>query len=173
MPLLLSIMLTILVGDPPGSDLDKVRQVFHEAVMDTEKIRDFHEYIWQIEENDPVIYAYQAASEAMLTQLSWNPFKKYDQIKKYDEIMMEAVSEDSANIEIRFIRLSIEYHIPKFLGMSDHLESDRDYIMENLQNVSKLELDPDFTRYILYFMAETGLCDEKKLARIEAQLPVH
>jgi len=40
------------------------------------------------------------------------------------------------NVELRFIRLSIQYHIPKYLGYHNEIESDKDFVMNNLYKMS-------------------------------------
>ncbi len=84
--------------------------------------------------------------------------------------MEMAVEQEQDNIEIRFLRLAIEYNLPRFLGMSTHLSEDRDVILDNIVSVSKMELDPSFCHYILYFLNDTGLCTPDQFERMRSEL---
>lgn len=150
--------------------LEEVRLSFHQAVLDPDKSRDFHDYITRFKSENATIKAYQAVSEAMLAQVLWNPFTKLSQVRKYDKQIAMVVGKDPDNIEIRFLRFAIEYNLPRFLGMSDHLEEDKLKILANMKDVSEYSIDDSFWHYILYFMKDTSLCDETQIAQIEQRL---
>ena len=153
-----------------SQSLDEVRKVFHSAVMEEGKSRDFHNFFKGEDKLEPIFLAYKATSEAMLARVVWNPFTKLSQVMKYADMMEEAVAEDMMNIEIRFLRLAIEYNLPKFLGMSKHLEEDRDWIVDNLSSVSTMDIDPSFSHYIIYFLNDTGLCTTDQMVEMKSVL---
>ncbi len=148
--------------------MTRIREVFHEAVVDPEKSKAFHEYISEYTSSEPVIMAYQAVSEALLAQTIWNPLAKYAHVKRFQEQMAVVMAMDNENLEIRFLRFAVEYYLPRFLMMSDHLEKDRDFLIENLSSLGNLEVDHGFARYILYFLNETGMVDNDQLIEIRA-----
>lgn len=151
-------------------NLNVIRSEFHKAALDPEKIVSFHTYISNIDDNEPILKAYRATSEALMAQITWNPVEKYQQLQKFEELINDAVKNDPDNIEIRFLRFSVEYSIPRFLGASKNLMEDKHMILSNLERVGSLELDPYFTRYILYFLKETNLCEPEYLVKIESTL---
>ena len=138
--------------------------------MMPEKSRDFHSFIKDIENPDATILAYQAVSEALLAQVLWNPFSKFSQVMKYEKKIKEAVGLDSGNIEIRFLRLAIEYNLPSFLAMSTHIEEDLDMIIMNMETVSSINVDPEYGRYIFYFLESTALCTEDQIMAMRKSL---
>ncbi len=153
-----------------SQSLVEVRESFHQAVLDPDQSREFHDFLKKTKPSTPTIKAYKAASEAMLARVVWNPFTKLSQVMKYSDLMEAAILEDMENIEVRFLRLSIEYNLPKFLGMSKHLDEDRDVIVKNLTSVEAMNVDPSFCRYIVYFLNDTGLCTSDELAAMESVL---
>lgn len=150
-----------------SQSLVEARESFHQAVLDPDQSRAFHNFFKNTTPNTPTLKAYKATSEAMLARVVWNPFTKLSQVMKYSELMETAVLEDQENIEIRFLRLSIEYNLPKFLGMSKNMTVDRDTIVSNLSTVNSMDLDPSFCRYIIYFLNDTGLCTEEEMLLME------
>lgn len=159
----------VLVGLNAQSIME-IRQVFHQAVLDPKQSEKFHEYLEDVNQSDATIKAYKAVSEAMLAQVMWNPFMKLSQVKKYNSLMQMAVDQDEDNIEIRFLRLAIEFNLPRFLGYSVHLDEDLDAIINNISSVSMIHYDPSFSRYILYFLNETGLCSMEQIELMKASI---
>lgn len=153
-----------------SQSLAEVRKQFHLAVLDPEYSSDFHKFLEEVPLITPTHKAYKASSEAMLAREMWNPFRKYAQVLKYEELITEAIQEDSANIEIRFLRISIEYNLPRFLGKSKHLHEDRDIIVQNLSLASSMDIDPDFCHYIIYFLKDTELCTPEEVKAMEEVL---
>lgn len=150
-----------------SQSMDEVRTAFHKAVLEPRESKVFHASLADLTISDPTMQAYKAASEAMLAQVVWNPFVKLSQVFKFGDLMEMAVLEEPENIEIRFLRLAIEYNLPRFLGRSNHLQEDRDVIVGNIGNIDEMEIDPSFTRYIIYFLRDTKLCSEKEIIKME------
>jgi len=160
----LSYLLTFIALSASSQSLTEIRKEFHKAVIEPEeRVKAFHAYLEDIDNPDATIQAYQAVSEALLAQVVWNPFSKLSQVRKYDKLMEEAVISDEMNIEIRFLRLAIEYNLPSFLGMSTHIEEDLNVIVKNLESISSMNVDPSYGRYILYFLENTNLCSNDEL----------
>lgn len=153
-----------------SQSIENVRKAFHEAVLKPEVSRDFHAYMLKSQNSSPTIRAYRAVSEAMLAQVLWNPFSKLSQVKKYQREMEIAIKESASSIEIRFLRLAIEYNLPSFLGMSQHIEEDLDMILRNLSSVSSMNLDPGYSQYIYYFLESTGLCSSDQMLAMKQTL---
>lgn len=153
-------------------DLPEVRQAFHQAVLHDEESESFHEYVGKVSKADPTILAYQAVSKAMLARVLWNPFAKYSHVMKYRSLMADAIKTDSSNIEIRFLRLSIEYNLPSFLSESQYIDEDLKIILENLSSVKKMRVDPGYGRYIFYFLKENELCTAEEIQMMKKSLDV-
>ena len=124
----------------------------------------------QVEDSSPTIKAYYAAGEAMMAQTLWNPLAKLSQVNRYEKLILEAIDADMENLEIRFLRFAIEFHLPRILMMSKHLEEDRDFIVANLWRCKEMNIDPEFERYITYFMNQTGMLLPEQITVIKQLL---
>ncbi|WP_425392930.1 hypothetical protein [Ekhidna sp.] len=164
---ILSIVLVILSVSVFSQNLSEIRAEFHSVVLNPDDSKEFHAFLSSVENPSTTVKAYQAVSEALLAQVLWNPFNKLKQVVKYGNQMEEAVNADPDNIEIRFLRLAIEYNLPAFLGMSSHLEEDVKLIAENLSNVSSMQVNPMFGQYIFHFLEETDLCSKAQLSQMK------
>lgn len=150
-------LLCLVIGSSLCQSLTEIRKRFHQAVLNGDSIENFHEYIQGVTNTAPAVIAYQAAGEAMLAQTLWNPLANLAQVNRYEKLIRKAVEMDADNLEIHFLRFAIEYYLPRILMMSTHLEEDRDFIMANLWRCEQMNINPEFERYITYFMKETGM----------------
>ena len=76
--------------------------------------------------------------------------------------MEQAVIEEPENIEIRFLRYTIQTNIPDFLNY-DNLKEDRQFILENLTLQDFLVVDNDLKQRIInYFENEGQLSEEER-----------
>lgn len=146
-----------------SQSLQEVRQGFHDVVFEPKLTKQFHSQLAESENSTPELQAYRAVSEAMMARVVWNPVSKLAQVIKYAGMMEEVVEANPDNIEVRFLRLSIEYNIPRFLGMSKHLDEDANMIISNLSDVASMNIDPTYGRYILDFLIKTDLCSYQQL----------
>lgn len=153
-----------------SANTDHYRKVFHAAVLDKEKVEAFNSTMRASPADNPVTLAYLAVSEAMLADVKWNPIEKFEQVKKYEALILQALANDPTNLEIRFLRFCVEFHVPSWLGFANHLQEDKDFILTNLNSISKMDFDPYFARYIATFMKDTGLCTTSETEQIDEML---
>ncbi len=151
-------------------DVARYRKVFHAAVLDQGKVEEFNTFMRSISPENPITIAYLAVSEAMLADVKWNPLEKYEQVKKYESLILKALQSDPSNLEIRFLRFCVEYHVPSWLGFETHLTEDKTYIVSNLEYAQSLDFDPYFARYIAVFMRDTGVCSVSEVEQIDQML---
>ncbi len=152
-----------------ANDIDQVRKSFHQAVLEPTNITAFHQYVNSLSENAPVIVAYKAMSEALMAQQVWNPIDKYVCIKKFESLINLAADQDPGNLEIRFLRICIEYYIPEWLPISNHLEADKIFILQNIPMIRNLVFDQEFVRYISSFLKEPGMFTKEQAALIDLE----
>lgn len=151
-------------------DLESIRVSFHRAVMDDSKIVDFHTLALKQDTVDATLIAYLATAEALRAKLIWDPFKKMTQVSRFESLMNAAILKNPSSIEIRFLRLSVEYHIPKILNSSKHIHEDTMYIAEHLNEVSGLNFDRSFGRFIINFMQDTRLLTMEHINILRKQM---
>ena len=171
---ILFFLLFITLGQLTHADyLRLVRKAFHNAVLDREKIRAFHDYVFSLPQDDAKVQAYQAAAEALSAQLEWSPLRKYQLVLNFSRIIDSAIERDPLDPEIRFLRQCVEFNIPRFLGLSNNLQKDKEIIMERLTEVQCLSYDPYFTKFIVYFIRETGLYTTADVGIISTRLGIN
>lgn len=165
------ILLGVLHFNTFSNDLQDIRKAFHTAVLAPSKVQGYYKYINAIEaKDDGIVMAYQAMSEALVAQETWNPIEKYNRIKKFEKLIDQAIFMDPSNLEIRFLRLCIESYIPEWLGIPNHVLDDKVFILTHLADAKLLLFDQSYIRYISCFIKETGIYSAAEIGLIEKEL---
>lgn len=167
--LFLSLLFILLAisGVAQSNELKSVREAFHKALLDETNIEAFYNLAANVSKSNPTITAYKAVSEALTAKTAWNPFSKIMYLKQFEQKMNAAIMEDPNNLEIRFLRFSVEFNLPTFLGMSQHLSEDMEKIVELGSSILLLNIDPKFKRYILYFLGTTKLFTAEQMTHMK------
>ena len=129
------------------NNINGLRKCFHESVLDESKVDDFHKKAMNISAPSALQTAYQAVSFALLAKKVWNPVEKISFINRYGKLIDKAIKSDPDNIEIRFLRLSIDYHTPMIMGRKNNVCSDKSLILTLLEPIGKFNIDSSFNRF--------------------------
>lgn len=151
------------INDP---EISGIREKFYKLTFNSENTESLLTEVRQIENRSGIILAYEAALQALMAKVAWNPFSKMNHVKISHKIFDRAVQKDPRNVEIRFIRFSVEYHIPKWLGLSKNMQRDKDFIMQNINSFDVSCLSKDMLEYIEVFVNECGWYSEGELEEI-------
>jgi hypothetical protein len=118
-------------------DIEALRLKFYESINEKSAAKKFLEELEKIDKGDyPLIIGYRAAVKMIMAKHTLNPIYKYIYFVEGKKLLEAAVSKDSNNIELRFIRLSIQTNVPAFLGYKSELEKDKDFVRANLKKLN-------------------------------------
>jgi hypothetical protein len=96
----------------------------------------------------PVLVCYKGASEMIKAKYALNPFSKLEQFNRGKALINKAFSRDTLNLEIRFIRFSIQSNLPAFLGYHEEMDRDKTFLLENTRSSKDPELQEMITNYL-------------------------
>lgn len=116
--------------------------------------------------------AYQGALEAIMTKTTWNIFKKMSYLNKSEESFKRAVKLAPNDIEIRFMRLAVQYEIPEYLGYSRDMESDRKFIVQNIASFKAQSIPIALRQQIVGFMFRSMLFTPSEIEKFKLTLAV-
>jgi hypothetical protein len=162
MKLTLLLIIAILFGKATMAyDIDKIRLDYIAAVNSSKKADVFYKQLKAIPKPDALLLAYLGSAEALRAKHAFNPINKLAYLKQGSKTLENAVNTAPNNIEVRFLRFSLEHYIPSFLGYNKNLEADREKIIELLQHKNKGEsphANAQITKNIITFLLETKRC---------------
>jgi hypothetical protein len=149
--------------------LSKLRALYPKASAKEEIGRQFYARMASYQGNNPVVLGYQAVSEAVMAKHVWSPYQKLKHVRNSGTIFRDALNKDPQNPEVRFLRFTVEYSIPRYLKMSENLAADREFVAQQLLRHPNSGIDQEGYILMRNFMlngnhltpAERGLLSRK------------
>lgn len=127
--------------------------------VESSKLTDsLYNNLTRLSNKNALITAYLGTLEALKAKHSWNPYNKIKYVKVSLKTMQKAINMDKENMEIRFMRFSIEHFTPGFLGFSKDLAVDRKEIIKHYQNRNFGVADEELIKNVAKFMIESKRC---------------
>jgi hypothetical protein len=98
--------------------------------------------------NDPLLKGYKGAVIMAKGRHAANPFQKLSIFNTGKALLDDAINIDSKNMELRFLRLTIQVNVPGILNYSGNIKDDRAYLDSNLGKSSNAEFKKQVTTFI-------------------------
>lgn len=138
--MLVTIVGLILIGQKSFSqDMNYIRENFLETPTDEGLWKELSKELDK-EDCNNLELGYAGGLQMVGAKYSGNPFKKMGEFKKGKKKVEDAIEAEPENIELRYLRLSIQKNAPKFLGYHKEQEEDKAFLKENLDKVRSEEL---------------------------------
>ncbi|WP_184550796.1 hypothetical protein [Mucilaginibacter sp. FT3.2] len=154
-------LLSLTVNQQVKADEPNLRHIRSLLVvcMNSSKTTDsLYKSLAAIKNRTGVISGYLATLSACKAKLSWNPYMKVKHLNNAEATYKTAVSADPHNIEIRFLRFSVEHNVPGFLGFNKDLTTDSEEIITQLDKKNYGTADKDLTVAIIKFLLQSKRC---------------
>lgn len=111
-----------------AQSMDNLRLAYHDATESEENAEAFYEYVKDVnKDSDAVLLAYKGAGETLLARYM-RLTERSGHINDAVKWIEEAVQKSPQNAEIRLIRLSVQEHLPRFLGYHKNIDEDREFV---------------------------------------------
>ncbi|QIX62769.1 hypothetical protein FY528_14795 [Hymenobacter lutimineralis] len=149
-------------------DVAQLRRHYQQAAASKEAGEKFHKLMASYTQQDAVVLAYKAAAEAIRARDA-SMFNKLTYVQNASKQFEQAVKLDRDNAEIRFLRLSVESNLPGFLGLSQHVDEDRAFLVSTLLKHPNSGLDAESFGLVRNFLVDRGHVsgpEAEKLARL-------
>ena len=144
----LCVLLVSIVAS--AQDLKEIRSQYSEAVKSSEITNSLEGELMNVNfVNNSTLLAYKGAVLTLKAKFSKSKEEKKRYYKEGVSSIENAIKVDSSNIEIRYLRLSVQENSPKFLGYHKNVEEDKEIILKNYSNISSKELKEILKDYVL------------------------
>lgn len=131
--LLISVLCLLTSFNTTG--LDTVRANYSKVVSDKELCEKMIAELAEAKNNSATHLAYLGALQTIWANHVFNPISKLNTFKEGKKNIEQAIKKEPANVELRFIRLSVQKNAPSFLGYKPNINEDTEFIKENRHQI--------------------------------------
>ena len=162
--ILLCILLCFSTRLFSNPEIPVLRSLYYKAAVDKDSWKQMAELLSPIDaKSPPILVCYKGVSEIMEAKYVISPWNKLNSFNSGKELIESAVNRDSENLEIRFLRFSVQTNLPSFLNYHDHIDSDKAFIIDNINKTPDNELKKSIIQYLNICKA----CTEEDLKRLK------
>lgn len=152
-------ILTGILGAAHAADNPaNIRKQLMRALESREVTDSLYKSLTAVKNKTPLITGYIGAVQALKAVHVFNPFTKLKYLNQAEKTFAQAIAAEPHNIEIRFMRFSVEHNVPGFLGYGKHLEADRQEIISQLKKKNYKTADSELITTVVRFLVDSERC---------------
>ncbi|MBD2722627.1 hypothetical protein IC234_10880 [Hymenobacter sp. BT189] len=142
-----------------------LRRHYEQAAADKAAGEKFYKLLADYKDRDALVLGYKGAAEAIRARDA-SMFNKLTYVQDAARTFEQAVSLDPRNPEIRFLRFSVESNLPAFLGLSKHIDEDKEMLLNAALSHPKSGLDAEAFRTVRSFLVDRGHVSDEQAQRL-------
>jgi len=129
--------------------IKEVRKMFHRSVNSEQECKKLIQILepFNVKIN-PLYSGYQAGAIMLMAKHVINPFSKLSYFKKGRIMLEKAINTDKNNVELRFLRYTIQTSVPAFLNYSQNKKQDKEFLISSLASLEDHELKQAINNYL-------------------------
>ena len=132
-----------------SNDIESVREMYYHSIEDNKVANKFLNYFDTVDvKNNATLMGYNAVANFVQSKHSWNPYTKLEHFNAGKEQLEYAIIQEGENIELRFLRLSIQENLPSFLGYNSQIKADRSFLVDHLDQILDEDLKSKISTYL-------------------------
>ncbi|TAE84391.1 MAG: hypothetical protein EAY81_07635 [Bacteroidetes bacterium] len=147
MKLLLVACLSLVLSTERVVSLQQARLVFENAAKNEQIAADFLTKVTFPPNN--ILLGYKGAVTMIMAKHAFSPLKKLEYFNLGRAFLDQALKTEPNNIELRYLRFSIQCNSPSFLGYHNEKKSDKVVLLQEISRVTDAELKRKITQYLL------------------------
>ncbi|MEP3387510.1 MAG: hypothetical protein ABJO02_04945 [Reichenbachiella sp.] len=120
--------------NPDGTD--SLRSQYLQAAVDKSKIESFKSTCSQTKLKHPTHLGYCTMIHFLEAKNALNPYRKLSEFNIGKKTLDSLIKTNTENIELRYLRHSIQDRVPSVLGYNDQLENDKEFMSIKLNSIS-------------------------------------
>lgn len=132
-----------------NSDLSSIRSLYQEASKDEAKANQLLVIADKNSSINSVFFGYKGAVKIIMAKYACNPYTKWNLFREGKNILELAIASDANNVELKYLRLTIQMNAPNFLGYKSDIDSDKEFLKKNINGVNDEELQIAVKNYLL------------------------
>jgi hypothetical protein len=144
--------------------IEVVRSLFYQAAADKSAAKKFANALSVVDNtSSPVLLCYKGVAEMIEAKHVFNPFSKLQKFKTGKTLIERSIKRDPDDLELRFLRFSIQSNLPQFLGYDQAISTDKTKLLNGYTSIKDAEL----RQCILNYLAVSKYCTAAELKKLK------
>lgn len=160
--MLTKVGLLMLILSNTAINLIEVRNLYEIAANNKSANAKLINLLADVKMDNALLTGYKGAAIMMEANHVFNPITKLSRFRKGKQLLEYAIKLDGVNVELRYIRLTIQTNVPGILGYSSAIEIDKKIIINQLE----LLKDKDLRNRMISYLIRANVCNSEELRRI-------
>lgn len=161
MLLIISILMSF---QPTLSELVDVRIKYELASQSEQAAIELKSFLQPRISESAQFAGYAAALQIMMAKYYFNPLSKYDAFQKGKTQLDLLIVKYPKEIELYYLRFSIQCNTPEFLGYNTSIYSDKKFMLNNIANLK----DRDLQKRIVAFLISSNKLTPDEIKQLKA-----
>lgn len=115
------------------------------------------------ENNKPLLAGYKACAKIIMANYVINPISKYSNFSEGIKLLEKCIENQNENIELRFLRFTVQTKAPSFLGYVNSIQDDKLFLLNSISIINDLELK----QFIIDFFLKSNYLTTKEKQNLE------
>lgn len=137
---LLILMMSFVTEEMSANDSlkERIRNLYRKAAVEEESCRKLIESIpSQLAQTDATLTGYKASGMMIMAKHLVNPFARLMTFSDGKKLLEQVIQSNRKNVELRFLRFSIQTHVPAFLNYDENIEEDKLILLANVKLIAE------------------------------------
>ncbi|WP_344675663.1 hypothetical protein [Sphingobacterium kyonggiense] len=148
--LLMSVLYLFVISEMRADILDDVRKNYDKMASNEELCKSAIANLKRTKNNSSTHLGYLGGLQTIWANHVFSTMSKLNTFKEGKKNIEEAIKKEPDNVELRFIRLSVQKNAPSFLGYKSNITEDIQFIKNNRSHIKS----PVLNRHIESLLKE-------------------
>lgn len=154
----------LLLGLYQPNELKEIRDLYRKAPVDKTAAKALDRKMLPVDSNAaPVLFCYKGANEMVQAKYALNPVVKLEKFNRGKAWITQALKRDSLDLEMHFIRFSIQGNLPAFLGYRDDISGDKKFLLLHIKDCR----DSDLKKMVIDYLTAPGTLTPEELKQLD------
>jgi|TARA_B110000914_G_scaffold74255_1_gene65259 hypothetical protein len=132
------VMLSVNISN--GQNIEKIRRLYLQSSNNYSKLDSLNYSLSNYKKTNNLMSAYYGVNLILKSKYLKNPFKKIEYFEKGREILENAIIKEPDNIELIFLRYTVQKKTPSILMYKKDIEEDYQFIKSELDSTKDQRL---------------------------------
>jgi hypothetical protein len=142
----LCVVLLLLLG--VDNDIKHVRELYAKAAYTEDATNQLMNYLADKKELSPLLLGYKGSATALLAKYSINPYRKVKYFNAGVVLLEKSIKLEPNNLELRYLRFTIQTNAPGFLGYYANISSDKSFLLKGISSITDQELKKNVLSFL-------------------------